>query len=35
MLDVLPERKSGDYIVTMNLQTRYLQDKRNEQAEKK
>ena len=35
MLDVLPKRTGGDFIVTMNLKTRYLTEKGNEPSREK
>jgi len=35
MLEVLPKRAGGDFIVTMNLKTRYLTDKGNEPSREK
>ncbi|WP_020589025.1 MBL fold metallo-hydrolase [Desulfobacter curvatus] len=35
MLEVLPKRAGGDFIVTMNLKTRYLTDNGNGQSQKK
>ncbi len=35
MLEVLSKRAGGDFIVTMNLKTRYLTDKGNEPSREK
>jgi len=35
ILKVLPRRTGGDFIVTMNLKTRYLTDNGNRQSQKK